>query len=198
MFNAMMEAIKEESVGFLFNVEVKLEEPEPAPEPPVLDMSKVLAEAPAGLLEPAPAPVEQAPVEEAPAAEEPAAAVEPVEQVLTPSEPLVEPEVPAAQAPPAPAAPPAPVESAPAPPPPATAKPAITVLPESFGRPDKHPTALEYTAPDLDGSAKTTTAGGAPLDGVSRGSGEQSRNSLCSCGSGKKYKRCHGDPRNQA
>ena len=24
-----------------------------------------------------------------------------------------------------------------------------------------------------------------------------SRNSLCPCGSGKKYKRCHGDPRNR-
>jgi preprotein translocase subunit SecA len=27
--------------------------------------------------------------------------------------------------------------------------------------------------------------------------GGPSRNAPCPCGSGKKYKRCHGDPRNQ-
>ncbi|MCW2708597.1 MAG: Protein translocase subunit secA, partial [Frankiales bacterium] len=36
MFQAMMEAIKEESVGFLFNVEVQLEEPVEAPDEPLI------------------------------------------------------------------------------------------------------------------------------------------------------------------
>ena len=37
MFSAMMEAIKEESVGFLFNLEVELEESPPAPSAPALE-----------------------------------------------------------------------------------------------------------------------------------------------------------------
>ncbi|MCW2666976.1 MAG: Protein translocase subunit secA, partial [Frankiales bacterium] len=43
MFNAMMEAIKEESVGFLFNVDVQVEE---ATAPPVLDLNAVIATGP--------------------------------------------------------------------------------------------------------------------------------------------------------
>ncbi|ACU40109.1 preprotein translocase subunit SecA [Actinosynnema mirum] len=35
MFNGMLEALKEEIVGFLFNLQVEAAEPEPAPEPPV-------------------------------------------------------------------------------------------------------------------------------------------------------------------
>src|SRR4051812_27986704 len=43
MFAAMMEAIKEESVGFLFNVDVQIEEAPPAP---VLDMNALVATGP--------------------------------------------------------------------------------------------------------------------------------------------------------
>src|SRR3954452_14174631 len=43
LFNAMMEAIKEESVGFLFNVEVTVEE---APPPPQLDLNALVATGP--------------------------------------------------------------------------------------------------------------------------------------------------------
>ncbi|MEV0678223.1 preprotein translocase subunit SecA [Actinosynnema sp. NPDC050436] len=35
MFNGMLEALREEVVGFLFNLQVEAAEPEPAPEPPV-------------------------------------------------------------------------------------------------------------------------------------------------------------------
>ncbi len=35
MFNGMLEALREECVGFLFNLQVEAAEPEPAPEPPV-------------------------------------------------------------------------------------------------------------------------------------------------------------------
>jgi preprotein translocase subunit SecA len=41
MFNAMLDAIKEESVGFLFNVEVEVQQP--APEEPAVDAEEVPA-----------------------------------------------------------------------------------------------------------------------------------------------------------
>ena len=40
------------------------------------------------------------------------------------------------------------------------------------------------------GSGGSVTVNGVKVDGVTR-------NSPCPCGSGKKFKRCHGDPRNQ-
>ncbi|MDP9496900.1 MAG: preprotein translocase subunit SecA, partial [Actinomycetota bacterium] len=43
LFNGMMEAIKEEAVGFLFNVEVQIEQPPP---PPVLDLGALVAMGP--------------------------------------------------------------------------------------------------------------------------------------------------------
>ncbi|SDX88109.1 preprotein translocase subunit SecA [Saccharopolyspora shandongensis] len=39
MFGAMLEALKEESVGFLFNVQVEAAEPQPAPEAPAVPVS---------------------------------------------------------------------------------------------------------------------------------------------------------------
>ncbi|MEB3368185.1 preprotein translocase subunit SecA [Saccharopolyspora mangrovi] len=39
MFGAMLDALKEESVGFLFNVQVEAAEPEPAPEQPAVPVS---------------------------------------------------------------------------------------------------------------------------------------------------------------
>ena len=72
----------------------------------------------------------------------------------------------------------------------------VGVLPDDFGRPER-PTELTYTAPAVDGSAQTTRSSAPALDGVVRADGEQGRNELCACGSGKKYKRCHGDPRNR-
>ena len=53
------------------------------------------------------------------------------------------------------------------------------------------PQNLTYTAPSEDGEAEmrgqTVTNAGDPYAGISR-------NALCPCGSGKKYKRCHGAP----
>ncbi len=55
----------------------------------------------------------------------------------------------------------------------------------------KTPTHLTYTAPSEDGEAEvrgqTVTNADDPYSGISR-------NALCPCGSGKKYKRCHGAP----
>jgi preprotein translocase subunit SecA len=152
LFNAMMEGIKEESVGFLFNVEVQVEEPVG---PPVLDMNALVATGPG-------------------------------EQ---PGEVVVEPMVAAGE--------PAPESEQAAPP------PAASVLPEGFGRPDR-PSRLEYTAPALDGDGVHRSTGPSSAIAVGEGGhpgqaavGEQSRNELCHCGSGKKFKRCHGDPKNR-
>jgi preprotein translocase subunit SecA len=55
----------------------------------------------------------------------------------------------------------------------------------------KAPAALSYSAPSEDGQAavqgRTVTNAGDEFADVGR-------NSLCPCGSGKKYKRCHGAP----
>jgi len=114
----MLDAIKEESVGFLFNVEVEVQQP-PAEEP---------AEAEA---------VEEAPVVAAPVVERQAPAL--------------------------------------------SAKGL-----QSGSRSDN----LQYSAPTLDATEpeKSATAGAAVSGG------EPGRNAPCPCGSGKKYKRCHGAP----
>jgi preprotein translocase subunit SecA len=115
MFAAMLEAIKEESVGFLFNVEVPQAEPEPVPE--------------AG----------------------------------------TDGDRPAAQ-------------SAP----PAARRPALSV---KGLQTERRPTNLQYSAPTLDSPEPE-----APATGGAAVSGGPGRNAPCPCGSGKKYKRCHGAP----
>ena len=198
MFTSMMEAIKEESVGFLFNVDVQVEE---APAAPVLDLNALVATGPG----------------EGPG--------EVIAEHLVGDEPGFEPAV---QSPPQPtvapvgvAGEPVPSEApaafvqeqsldierdgaAPAAAPPATAPAARNVLPDSFGRPNRA-TNLEYTAPSVDapdgvqrssGPMSLTSVGEGKRPGEASG-GEQSRNALCACGSGKKFKRCHGDPRNR-
>jgi preprotein translocase subunit SecA len=52
---------------------------------------------------------------------------------------------------------------------------------------------LQYSAPSVDGGAHVETSRGPTSgDDFSR----VGRNDPCPCGSGRKYKRCHGDPRN--
>jgi preprotein translocase subunit SecA len=52
---------------------------------------------------------------------------------------------------------------------------------------------LEYSAPSVDGGTHVETSRGtAAGDEYSR----VGRNDPCPCGSGRKFKRCHGDPRN--
>ena len=119
MFAAMLDAIKEESVGFLFNVEVEVQQP---PEP------------------------------------EPAA------------EAATDGDAPAVQ-----------------PPPERPARPALS----GKGLQTEHrPANLQYSAPTLDSpEPEAPPTGGAAVSG-----GEPGRNAPCPCGSGKKYKRCHGAP----
>jgi preprotein translocase subunit SecA len=53
----------------------------------------------------------------------------------------------------------------------------------------RRPDRVQYTAPSETGEATVVGGGGADeFAGVGR-------NAMCPCGSGKKYKRCHGDPR---
>jgi preprotein translocase subunit SecA len=125
MFSALLEALKEESVGYLFNIQVEVTGP--------------VAEDPAQ----APAPA-------------------PTQVMATPS---------------APAAP---------------AGPALSQLvkePEPASRP------LTYTGPAEGGG---TEVRGSASRGRHAGNGakesEPARNAPCPCGSGRKYKRCHGAP----
>jgi preprotein translocase subunit SecA len=77
--------------------------------------------------------------------------------------------------------------SAPAAPAPAAPIPA--------GLAPRRPQRLQYSAPSVDGGAHVETSQGpGPDDDFAR----VGRNDPCPCGSGRKYKRCHGDPRNVA
>ena len=141
----MMDAIKEESVGFLFNLEVQVTQDEETGEPdaePVQQPAAVLAGAGDG-------------------------------QRGTPAPGAV-----------------------------AAASGGVTPVLAGGGLAEaSRPRAdLQYSAPAVDGedgrSGVVTTKGGTALaDGVVDATGgEPARNAPCPCGSGRKYKRCHGDP----
>jgi preprotein translocase subunit SecA len=175
--------------------------PAPAPEP----VQATVAETPV-----AEAPAVEVPAVEVPAVEVPAVEVSAVE-IVTPAAPQPVPEVvsetaaisePISEPGDAPAAPAAPAAAAEAvspaapqiPETPEVAVPAAkAVIPDSFGRPAVA-TPLSYSAPNTEGgvtsSAPATTD---PLTGQVT-SGGPSRNAPCPCGSGRKYKRCHGSP----
>ncbi|MFI7441345.1 preprotein translocase subunit SecA [Nonomuraea indica] len=60
----------------------------------------------------------------------------------------------------------------------------------------QRPAELEYTAPGEQGEVEHTRVRTTPEERAAYGNVE--RNAPCPCGSGKKYKRCHGDPKNAA
>lgn len=111
MFSAMLEGIKEDSVGFLFNLEVE--------------------------------------VQENPIVEEEDAAVAETRSIIS------------------------------------------TAL-----RGPQRPAELEYSAPGEQGEVEHTRVRTTSAERAAYGNVE--RNAPCPCGSGKKYKRCHGDPKNAA
>ncbi|MEU8305324.1 preprotein translocase subunit SecA [Actinomadura sp. NPDC048955] len=132
MFNAMLDGIKEESVGYLFNLEVEVED---QPETPVVGAEPVSV------------------AKSAPAVDMDKAGEDEVEE----------------------------------------AEEAVAIKAKGLDEP-KRPKKLEYSAPTVDGEG-----------GVERHSEETAdeyadvnRNDPCPCGSGKKFKRCHGDPRSKA
>jgi preprotein translocase subunit SecA len=162
MFGSMMDGIKEESVGFLFNLEVQTEE-----EPP---------------------PAAATAVPSFPSYDEGGAAAQP--QIGVPGEP-----VPSG----APAAFTDGVEAQtpPAPEPQTEHERVASVLGQALGQP-KRPAGLQYSAPTVDGEGGVQKSSGAVTrpDGSSDSArfGDVSRNAPCPCGSGRKYKRCHGAP----
>ena len=169
MFNAMLDSLKEESVGFLYNLQVQIVAAEPEGDaeqnggaPAVVDgEANGSAAAPAAVAAPsrngkglpAPKPVggKQAGT---------------VRTRVRPVQPL-----PSQQAP-------APVvkdtDGAPA-----------ALKAKGLARPATVP-ALSYSGPSDDGGVETS--------GDTEKTGAPARNAPCPCGSGKKYKQCHGRP----
>jgi preprotein translocase subunit SecA len=142
MFTAMMEGIKEEAVGFLFYVQVNVEQ---------------LAEAEAEIAEgaddesafqiPAPVPLE---------ALQPSGAAETGEHPSSDHARVAD------------------------------------VLGRAIGGTSNRPANLQYSAPTLDGEAGVETSVAPAAD--RGGFANASRNAPCPCGSGRKFKRCHGAP----
>ncbi|MHA6785107.1 preprotein translocase subunit SecA [Pseudonocardia saturnea] len=154
MFAAMLEGIKEETVGHLFFVKVN------APQPPA-------AAAPA-----AAAPAAPAPEAAAPDLTKAAAPATPAEGTPSSTRPTsrrrrAEPAVPAAED-------------------------ATSVLPTAYR--GARPSELRYSGPTEDGGTASRGGNGKPAGGATRSDSEPSRNRPCPCGSGRKYKQCHGSP----
>jgi preprotein translocase subunit SecA len=150
LFNAMMESIKEETVGLLFNLEVTTEAEEEVEE---IELGAGDARGVIPDLLGAGPEIGFEGEDEQPAG-------------------------PAVRAP----------EPAPA----AAAAAGGGVVPEVPGLAPRRPDHLQYSAPSETGEATVVgEAGGGDFAGVGR-------NEPCPCGSGKKFKRCHGDPRMRA
>jgi preprotein translocase subunit SecA len=212
MFNAMLDGIKEESVGFLFNLEVQTQEQQEAAarEAQAAAEAEALARAEEGTRR---VLARQAEAEAARAAEAdaagPAGAAAPVGSAATTVT-----AAPAGASSPAPAAVP-------------SARPSARRSGRNAGSPAAHGSAapapaeavpngspsgtgpelavkgldapqrsrdLSYSAPGLDASAKESGRAKAAKTATVTGTKEPARNAPCPCGSGKKYKACHGRP----
>jgi preprotein translocase subunit SecA len=167
MFTAMLEGIKEETVGHLFNVRVQAATPAPA-DPPADSTQAIPATA-----QPAPAPQPASAPQPARAQQPARSRPAPATAQSTGRHAAVEPEV----------------------------DPAATtsVLPAAFRSGPQ--SDLRYSGPTETG--QTATRAGGPGNGAAtparqpREAGpaaEPSRNRPCPCGSGRKYKQCHGSP----
>ncbi|MDX6275785.1 MAG: preprotein translocase subunit SecA [Frankiales bacterium] len=243
MFAEMMESIKEESVGYLFNVEVQPEEA--APPPPSVSFGEAQ---PLPTMEPATPPQAPAPEPPVPAAQPPAQPpAHPLGAAAQGSAPMQPQPVPERSAAPSAESEPEPIDEpasysyqdavpdtaglgspepadvadavhaaeevdespsmAPigeiAPEPHEDAEARAKALLGNFGRPER-PQNLQYTAPSIDGDATpppATPVGPGSLTAVGQQAHpgqaigtSQGRNEPCACGSGKKYKHCHGAP----
>ncbi len=154
LFQAMMESIQEEAVGFLFHVQVQVQ--------PVVDEAEAaLQQAASALVSGGPGPVPAAPpgpeATLTELAEDPSELVEDLEEDIEPV--------------------------------PTEARPHIVAA--GIAAP-KQPKNLAYSAPSVDGDAGTQVET-TQVDNEAEYAGV-SRNELCPCGSGRKFKRCHGDP----
>ncbi|MFD6164852.1 preprotein translocase subunit SecA [Oerskovia sp. NPDC060287] len=183
LFQAMTEAIKEESVGFLFNLEVKVAEPTTPAVNPVSAAAAAQSAAGQAFGGTAGAAAAGAAVAAAAAAKS-AAEAEAVQD-----EPVAEEVVDA------------PVEDVPAAPAP---KAEPTLIAKGLDGPGEQ-IPLQYSAPSDDGSGQTVVSGdgsrrarralhgeATAVEGDGRTFPGTPRNAKCPCGSGKKYKLCHG------
>ena len=186
MFGAMMEGIKEESVGNLFNLQVEVQENPIVEE--AADGSAATAPAPTGAhakpggpggahAKPTTDGNGQAPAAAQPAPGQAARAQQPGRSRR--SRAAGRDQNAGAQA---------------GGPGPASAPDDGPVVAPGLQRP-KRPAQLQYSAPSADDPGQVEqhagqSAGSDPFARVGR-------NDMCPCGSGRKYKRCHGDPRNR-
>jgi preprotein translocase subunit SecA len=74
----------------------------------------------------------------------------------------------------------------------ATAPDADADTPIPAGLAPRRPQHLQYSAPSVDGGNHVEHSEGPGVDDEFARVG---RNDPCPCGSGRKFKRCHGDPR---
>jgi preprotein translocase subunit SecA len=182
LFNAMMDAIKEESVGNLFHLQVEVQQN------PIVGESGPDGEWASGaghLLGAAPA-ADPAPLQARGAAP---ALAGPAARNASPRRPAPARTAPARTAPARTAAGGASAaqdedaqDSVPA-----------AFAPRGLGQP-KRPGRLSYSAPSEDGSGQSVQSSG---KAAATDFSKVGRNEPCPCGSGKKFKLCHGDPRNR-
>jgi preprotein translocase subunit SecA len=149
MFASMMESIKEESVGFLFNVEVDVEamraEMELANEAALADEDNLQGRRIQDILSSGPAAAELAGADDEERPQD-------------------------------------------------TPRPRDTPRLRAKGLTNEpRPQRLTYSAPTIDGDDEVAMHQDAVEEGTLEYAGTP-RNAACPCGSGKKYKRCHGDP----
>ncbi|WP_280790845.1 preprotein translocase subunit SecA [Blastococcus sp. CT_GayMR19] len=180
MFMAMLDGIKEESVGFLFNLEVKTKEEQEAEAKAKQDEAEAAALAAAQegtarvLARQAAAAAAAAGNGSATTAAAPSARRSGGPKAAAPK-----------AAAPVAATAPAVVERTPT-----GTGPELAV--KGLDEPRRAPEQLQYSAPTLDGSAKESGSAKAAKTATVSGTKEPARNAPCPCGSGKKYKFCHG------
>ncbi len=185
MFMAMLDGIKEESVGFLFNLEVKTKEEQEAEAKAKQDEAEAAAlaaaqEGTARVLARQAAAAKATAVENGNGNGKQAAAPSARRSGGTKA---AAPAVATAGAA-------APVVEAPKP---SGTGPELAV--KGLDEPRRAPEQLQYSAPTLDASAKESGAAKAAKTATVSGTKEPARNAPCPCGSGKKYKFCHGAAR---
>jgi preprotein translocase subunit SecA len=182
MFNAMMDGIKEESVGNLFNLVVQIQEN------PIVEETPASGSVPAAFGAPTPVPQVAPPAPQT----TPDQGGQPGRRAVpAQGTPRRDGRVSGTQAQSgAGARRGGGAHARPAGAPVAGAPPAAPI---PAGLAPRRPQRLQYSAPSIDGGAHVETSqGSGPEDDFAH----VGRNDPCPCGSGRKFKRCHGDPRN--
>ncbi|EOR70419.1 preprotein translocase subunit SecA [Thermobifida fusca TM51] len=159
MFQEMLEGIKEESIRFLFNVEVRVNQPQ---ESQITAASAAATASAIPLVAPEAEKTEDK-AEDAQEAEESAASAEAAESAKDTAQDKD-------------------AES--------VAKKAQAVVP-ALGKEEKQPEKLQYSGPSEGGGVEKRTEDTGP------DYANTPRNAPCPCGSGKKYKKCHGAPKSR-